>query len=103
MDKSRPSRKHRFCIPRGLLAIAATIALWPHISSAITFSHGDIMRIGKRVWQNECNGTVSGLTAWNEGEDYASLGIGHFIWYTMRPRGPLEARFTTALTHIKTR
>jgi len=21
------------------------------------------------------------LTSWNKGEDFASLGIGHFIWY----------------------
>src|SRR6266481_9746300 len=51
--------------------VAATIALWPQISCAITLSHGDILRIGKRVWQNECNGTISGLTAWNQGEDFA--------------------------------
>src|SRR5947208_6126510 len=103
MDKSRPSRKHRFCIPRGLLAIGATIALWPHISSAITFSHGDIMRIGKRVWQNECNGTVSGLTAWNGGEDFASLGIGHFIWYPKGRRGPFEESFPKVVSFISKR
>jgi hypothetical protein len=39
------------------------------------------MRIGRKVWQNECGGTVAGLTSWNAGENFASLGIGHFIWY----------------------
>ncbi len=33
-------------------------------------------------------GTVSGLTSWNEGEEFASLGIGHFIWY---PAGTARA------------
>src|SRR5207249_214713 len=47
-------------------SLVAAIALWPQISCAITLSHGDILRIGKRVWQNECNGTISGLTAWNQ-------------------------------------
>ena len=38
-------------------------------------------KIGQRIWQNECGGTVAGLTSWNAGEAFASLGIGHFIWY----------------------
>jgi hypothetical protein len=37
--------------------------------------------IGKKIWQNECAGTVAGLTTWNTGEEFPSLGIGHFIWY----------------------
>ena len=34
-----------------------------------------------QIWQNECAGKKEGLTTWNQGEDFASLGIGHFIWY----------------------
>lgn len=37
--------------------------------------------IGRKIWQNECAGTVEGLTSWNAGEEFPSLGIGHFIWY----------------------
>lgn len=44
--------------------------------------------IGKRVWQNECAGSVQGLVSWNAGESFPSLGIGHFIWY---PAGHREA------------
>jgi len=40
--------------------------------------------IGRKIWQNECAGTVTGLTTWNAGEEFPSLGIGHFIWY---PKG----------------
>src|SRR5438132_4405424 len=98
MDKCRPSRKQRCWLPSGFCflagwLVAATIALWPHISCAIALSHGDILRIGKRVWQNECNGTISGLTAWNEGEDFAWLRIAHFIWYPKGRRGPCEESF----------
>jgi len=108
MDKCRPSRKQRFCLPRGscVLAgslVAAAVALWPYVSCAITFSHGDILRIGKKVWQNECNGTISGLTAWNEGEDFASLGIGHFIWYPKGLRGPFEESFPKVVSFISKR
>ncbi len=50
-------------------------------------------RIGQRIWQNECAGTVAGLTSWNTGEDFASLGIGHFIWYPTGQRGPFDESF----------
>lgn len=33
------------------------------------------------IFANECNRQVSCLTSWNAGEDFPSLGIGHFIWY----------------------
>jgi hypothetical protein len=37
--------------------------------------------LGKKIWQNESAGTLEGLTFWKKGEDWASVGIGHFIWY----------------------
>lgn len=37
--------------------------------------------IGRKIWQNESGGKVTGLTHWNDGEEFPSLGIGHFIWY----------------------
>lgn len=39
------------------------------------------LRIGVKIWYNECNGKINGLTSWNDGEHFASLGIGHFNWY----------------------
>jgi len=47
----------------------------------------DLHQIGLKVWQNECRGTVDGLICWNNGEDFPSLGIGHFIWY---PEGAIK-------------
>jgi hypothetical protein len=107
MDKCRPSRKQRYRLfgrrdfAVGLVALG-TIALWPKVG-AITLSHGDALKIGKRVWQNECNGTISGLTAWNKGEDFASLGIGHFIWYPKGRRGPFEESFPKLVSFISKR
>jgi len=45
-------------------------------------------RIAQLVFQNECAGKLSCLTSWNRGEEFASLGIGHFIWY---PQGTAES------------
>ena len=39
------------------------------------------LALGHRIWRNESNQSYDGLTAWNRGEEFASLGIGHFIWY----------------------
>ncbi len=37
--------------------------------------------IGGLIFQNECAGEQACLTSWNKGEAFASLGMGHFIWY----------------------
>jgi len=60
---------------------------------AVELSDAELRGIGHKVWINECGGTVSGLTSWNEGEEFASLGIGHFIWYPAGRRGPYEESF----------
>jgi hypothetical protein len=72
-------------------------------SAAIALSPADARRIGKRIWQNECNGTVSGLTSWNSGEDFASLGIGHFIWYPEGKPGPFEESFPKLIRFLADR
>src|SRR6202171_514794 len=71
-------------------------------TAAINLSPSDTRRIGKRIWQNECNGTVAGLTSWNSGENFASLGIGHFIWYPKGQRGPFEESFPKFLNFAGT-
>jgi hypothetical protein len=108
MDKCRPSRKQHYRpFGRADLAfvVVATemIVLCPKTVASISISHSDALKIGKRVWQNECNGTVSGLTSWNQGEDFASLGIGHFIWYPKGRRGPFEESFPKLVSFISNR
>ncbi len=86
-----------------VLVFAALIPFVPKSLRAITLSHADVLKIGKKVWQNECNGTIGGLTSWNEGEDFASLGIGHFIWYPKGRRGPFEESFPKLVSFISKR
>ena len=57
--------------------------------------------IGDRIWKNECNGTVEGLTHWNKGEEFGSFGIGHFIWYPKNLRGPFEETFPSLLVFLE--
>jgi hypothetical protein len=72
------------------------------LRAAIEISHSEAAQIGRRVWQNECRGSVAGLTSWNNGENFASLGIGHFIWYPKRDRGPFDESFPKLVTFIST-
>jgi serine/threonine protein kinase len=62
----------------------------------IQLAQEDAAEIGKKIWLNESSGKISGLTAWNKGENFASLGIGHFIWY---PQGE-EKRFTETFPQL---
>jgi hypothetical protein len=71
--------------------------------AAIDTSPVEAQLIGKRIWQNECGGTISGLTSWNAGENFASLGIGHFIWYPKGQRGPFEESFPKLVSFVSAR
>ena|SRR3990167_966384 len=46
----------------------------PHIKEQTLLS------IGIKVWANESGNSIAGLTSWNKGEKFASMGIGHFLW-----------------------
>jgi hypothetical protein len=85
--------------------IVMMILIWISVQSpaqSIRLSDSQALRIGTRIWQNESGGTIAGLTAWNYGEDFASLGIGHFIWYPAGRRGPFEESFPLLLRFFET-
>jgi hypothetical protein len=63
------------------------------LAESVAITDAQALAIGRRIWKNECAGTVAGLTSWNKGEDFASLGIGHFIWYPEGRRGPFAESF----------
>jgi hypothetical protein len=82
------------CLLFGLLSASVR-------SQNVHLSDTQADQIGRRLWQNECGGTISGLTSWNSGENFASLGIGHFIWYPVGQHGPFEESFPPLLTYLK--
>lgn len=92
LEKNAVASRHRHS---PLWALGFLLLAWVSVESAhaIDLSRAEAMRIGKKVWQNECGGTVAGLTSWNTGENFASLGIGHFIWYPKGVRGPFKESF----------
>jgi hypothetical protein len=96
MEKVRASR----WLNRRLAIVAFLLMTLPAglVGAApIQLTRAEASRIGKKIWQNECAGTISGLTSWNAGENFASLGIGHFIWYPKGVRGPFKESFPQLL------
>lgn len=71
--------KHPFVTTLALLWLAACsqVPNKPMPALAAAQTHW----IGERIFANECNLQIPCLTSWNAGEDFPSLGIGHFIWY----------------------
>src|SRR6516165_3908521 len=82
-------------------AIVTGLVMNSHAQS-IRLSDEQAAQIGAKIWQNESGHTIAGLTAWNFGEEFASLGIGHFIWYPAGRRGPFEESFPPLLRYLET-
>ena len=56
----------------------------------IALTDADAKWIGNKIFYNECSGKKEYLIDWNDGEDFISLGIGHFIWYPENKIGPCK-------------
>jgi len=67
----------------------------------ISIAQRDAIEIGKIIWMNESSGNVSGLTSWNKQEYFASMGIGHFIWYPQGQEGPFTETFPDLLIFMQ--
>ena len=71
--------------------------------TAATAGSVNVEQLGRRIWANECAGSVQGLVSWNSGEDFPSLGIGHFIWYPAGYSGPFEESFPKFVAYARSR
>src|SRR2546421_13043100 len=101
LEKKPLASSRRASLTCSVLGVLVTLA--GQSFAAINLSPAETRRIGNRIWQNECGGTVAGLTSWNTGENFASLGIGHFIWYPRGRRGPFEESFPNLVSFISKR
>jgi hypothetical protein len=67
----------------------------------IQLSRQEIIRIGEKVFENECASKDECLVEWNDGESFLSLGIGHFIWYPENSDRSFEESFPKFLDYAK--
>ncbi len=88
-----------------ILITLASVVMKPHQATAepapqvstqtaslmpsLKISPSNATKVGRQVWRNETGGNRDAITTWNAAENFASVGIGHFIWF---PEG-LETRF----------
>jgi hypothetical protein len=87
---------------RQLLTATLALSSLAALASPAELSDAQALEIGRRIWKNECAGTVSGLTSWNKGEEFPSLGIAHFIWYPAGRSGPFEESWPGLARFLKT-
>lgn len=59
--------------------------------------------IAARIFENETNAQTKYLTYWGAGEDFPSLGIGHFIWFPKDVDAPFDETFPAMLDFVSER
>ena len=88
---------------RTLAAIAILVSLAAPIvcgAEQVSLTDEQAEWIGNKIFCNECGGKDKCLITWNDGEDFISLGIGHFIWYPESKIGPFDESFPSLLKFI---
>ena len=95
-------------LPFALVALATLAAMFSHAGLSQEQSDSVLPRLntadaewlGERIFANECAAQRACLTSWNEGEDFPSLGIGHFIWFQRNQDEIFAETFPDLLTYL---
>ena len=101
-----PARRPAWTI--GAVAVIALLAMLARVAPAeplcsIRVDALEAAALAERVWRNESGGDDDKILWWNPGEAFASLGIGHFIWYPEGVDGPFEESFPQLLDFLAAR
>ena len=63
---------------------------------------GDLAKkIGQKIWLNETGGKPDAISSGSANEEFASLGIGHFIWFPVGKWLPFEESFPALLEFMR--
>lgn len=57
-------------------------------------------KVSELIFKNEASGKKENLIVWNGGEEFISLGIGHFIWYSEGYNGVFQESFPQLQEHL---
>ncbi len=69
--------------------------------AGLTISKAELDIVAEKIFKNEAGGKKIDLVYWNTGEDFPSLGIGHFIWYKQGQRGRFAESFPQLVAYYK--
>lgn len=87
------------CLLTALAAIPARV----DARCSIAIDATQAAALADKVWRNESGRDIDKILWWNRGEDFASLGIGHFIWYPAGVDGPFQESFPGLLIFLSSR
>jgi len=93
-----PLNRYLACL---LLSLALPAFSQPEVAPLPALDASHAAWVGERIFANECNSQVRCLTSWNAGEDFPSLGIGHFIWYREGQREAFVESFPQLLAFYR--
>lgn len=68
-----------------------------------SLTQAQLDEIGHKIYLNETGGNPDYLVAWNDGEGFASLGIGHFIWFPENTQHRFVETFPDLLLFLKSK
>ena len=104
---THPRRDPARWLRPGLLAclLLALAELPPsaHAGCDVAIGAEEARALADKVWRNESGRDVDKILWWNRGEDFPSLGIGHFIWYPPGVDGPFQESFPQLLAFLSAR
>ena len=66
-------------------------------------SMAELAAIGDQIFRNEGGGNANNLVHWNDGENFASMGIGHFTWYPAGRPARFGNSFPELLNYMQAR
>lgn len=64
-------------------------------------SASELMMIADRIFKNESGSDPDKLVHWNDGENFASMGLGHFTWYPAGRQARFGNTFPDLLGHLQ--
>jgi hypothetical protein len=83
--------------------VLAEFSATAHARCSITMGASEAAVLADKIWRNESGRDADKILWWNRGEDFASLGIGHFIWYPPGVEGPFQESFPGLLAFLLAR
>ena len=69
--------------------------------AGLTISKAELDVVADKIFKNEAGGKKEDIVYWNTGEDFPSLGIGHFIWYREGQRGKFAESFPQLVAYYR--
>lgn len=87
-----------------IIRLAVIVLLSFNLSLAnVQISEQTLKDIAAKIYQNETGGKRDNLVVWNNGENFPSLGIGHFIWYKYNESDRFEESFPSLVQFYKSK